>query len=50
MSDKQRIGRELEALGKLCPKGYFAGFHIRFTSPLLTFQTYDKAWTDHYTA
>ncbi|MCX8509683.1 MAG: autoinducer binding domain-containing protein, partial [Rhodobacteraceae bacterium] len=23
--------------------------HIRFTSPLLTFQTYDQAWLDHYT-
>ena len=50
MSDKQRIDRELEALGKLAPAGYFAGLHIRFASPLHVFQTYDKAWTDHYTA
>ncbi|MBY6049657.1 autoinducer binding domain-containing protein [Vannielia litorea] len=50
MSDKQRIDRELEALGKLAPAGYFAGLHIRFASPLHVFQTYDKAWNDHYTA
>lgn len=50
MSEKQRIDRELEALGRLAPAGYFAGFHIRFAAPLRTFQTYDQAWTDHYTA
>lgn len=40
---------ELRRLSVLAPKGYFVGLHIRFTSPLLTFQTYDQAWLDHYT-
>lgn len=40
---------ELRKLSVLSPKGYFVGLHIRFTSPLLTFQTYDQAWLDHYT-
>lgn len=31
-------------------RGYFAAFHIRLAAPLHAFQTYDKAWTDHYTA
>ena len=33
----------------MAPSGYFVGLHIRFTSPLMTFQTYDQAWLDHYT-
>jgi LuxR family transcriptional regulator len=46
-----RVGIELELhqLSLLAPAGYFLGLHIRFTSPLLTFQTYDQAWIDHYT-
>ncbi|WP_300512905.1 autoinducer binding domain-containing protein [Aliiroseovarius sp.] len=36
-------------LGELAPKGYFVGLHIRFAAPLMTFQTYPQAWTDHYT-
>ena len=39
----------LHKLSLLSPAGYFVGLHIRFTSPLLTFQTYDQAWLDHYT-
>ena len=49
MSALSRIDKELKALGKLAPQGYFIGLHIRFTSPLMTFQTYDQAWLDHYT-
>jgi LuxR family transcriptional regulator, quorum-sensing system regulator SdiA len=41
---------ELRKLASLAPEGYFVGLHIRFTSPLLSFQTYDKTWVDHYTA
>jgi len=46
-----RIGFDLELhrLTLLAPAGYFVGLHIRFTSPLITFQTYDRAWIDHYT-
>jgi LuxR family transcriptional regulator len=40
---------ELRKLGNLTPEGYFLGLHIRFTSPVMMFQTYDQAWTDHYT-
>lgn len=40
---------ELQKLMALSPKGYFVGLHIRFASPLITFQTYDQAWLDHYT-
>jgi LuxR family transcriptional regulator len=49
MSVKSRIDKELRALGRLAPLGYFIGLHIRFTSPLMTFQTYDQRWLDHYT-
>lgn len=43
------IELELRKLAKIAPAGYFIGLHIRFTSPLMTFQTYDQAWLDHYT-
>jgi LuxR family transcriptional regulator len=49
MSVLSRIDKELKELAKLSPLGYFIGLHIRFTSPLMTFQTYDQAWLDHYT-
>lgn len=49
MSIKHGIDLELHQLGLLSPSGYYLGLHIRFTSPLMTFQTYDQAWTDHYT-
>lgn len=40
---------ELAQLGRSAPAGFFIGLHIRFTSPLFTFQTYDQRWIDHYT-
>jgi len=40
---------ELRKLSQIATAGYFVGLHIRFTSPLMTFQTYDQAWLDHYT-
>ncbi len=49
MSVKFGIDLILHQLSMLSGAGYFVGLHIRFTSPLLTFQTYDPAWTDHYT-
>lgn len=49
MSIKHGIDLELHHLGLLAASGYYLGLHIRFTSPLMTFQTYDQAWTDHYT-
>lgn len=41
-----KILAEMEAFS---PKGYFAGLHIRFASPMIMFQTYDPAWIDAYT-
>ena len=49
MLEKLKFDKLLLELGGLAPKGYFVGLHIRFTSPLLTLQTYDQSWTDHYT-
>ena len=49
MSIKTGLDLELHQLSLLAPQGYFLGLHIRFTSPLMTFQTYDQAWIDHYT-
>ncbi len=43
------IDELLADLAKLAPLGYYVALHIRFVSPLMTFQTYDQAWTDHYT-
>jgi LuxR family transcriptional regulator len=33
----------------MAPAGYFVGLHIRFTAPLVTYQTYDQRWLDYYT-
>ncbi len=49
MSIKAGIDLELHQLDLLAPEGYFLGLHIRFTAPLMTFQTYDQAWLDYYT-
>lgn len=49
MSAQAAIDQRLRELGRLAPLGYFVGLHIRFTSPTMTFQTYDQAWLDHYT-
>ncbi len=49
MSNRNGIDIELQAVARLATAGYFIGLHIRFTSPLLTFQTYDQRWIDHYT-
>ncbi|ATI42917.1 LuxR family transcriptional regulator [Pacificitalea manganoxidans] len=50
MLDKSGIEAQLAQLAELSPKGYFVGLHIRFAAPLYTFQTYDQAWINHYTA
>lgn len=49
MSIRLGMDLELHQLALLAPAGYFLGLHIRFTAPLMTFQTYDQAWLDHYT-
>lgn len=40
---------ELHKLSALSPAGYFVGLHIRFAAPLISFQSYDQGWLDHYT-
>lgn len=49
MSRKQKIESLLAELAPLTAAGYFVGLHIRFAAPLMTFQTYSKEWSDHYT-
>jgi LuxR family transcriptional regulator, quorum-sensing system regulator SdiA len=49
MSIRLGMDLELHQLALLASAGYFLGLHIRFTAPLMTFQTYDQAWLDHYT-
>ena len=49
MSVRAQIDVELKNLADFAVSGYFIGLHIRFTSPLFTFQTYDQRWIDHYT-
>ncbi len=49
MSTQAGIDLELRKLGRLAPQGFYIGLHIRFTSPLMSFQTYNPAWVNHYT-
>lgn len=49
MSIKSSIDLKLREMGQYAPKGFFIGLHIRFTAPLMTFQTYDSDWIDYYT-
>ncbi|MDP2741026.1 MAG: autoinducer binding domain-containing protein [Pseudorhodobacter sp.] len=49
MTIQAGINLELRKLGRLAPQGFYIGLHIRFTSPLMSYQTYDPAWVNHYT-
>lgn len=49
MSEKLELDRLLKRLDGCAPAGYFLGLHIRFVAPILTYQTYDQTWLDHYT-
>jgi len=49
MFEKSVFDKELRTLETMAPMGYNIGLHIRFTSPLMTFQTYDQEWLNHYT-
>ncbi|MAM59895.1 autoinducer binding domain-containing protein [Maritimibacter sp. UBA3975] len=48
MGRNQIIDDLLIELGEQAPAGYFLALHIRFAAPLMMFQTYNPAWTDHY--
>ena len=45
---KPSLGSCLDELSQLAPKGFSAGLHIRFASPLIYVRTYDEAWTKIY--
>lgn len=49
MTIRQSIDAELRHVGRLATAGYFIGLNIRFTSPILTFHSFDRRWIDHYT-
>ncbi|WP_026352205.1 autoinducer binding domain-containing protein [Yoonia vestfoldensis] len=38
----------LERFNGLAPDGYAIGLNIQYTTPRFMFQTYPKAWLDHY--
>ncbi len=38
----------LEKMAKQAPAGYAIALHIRYTTPTFLFQTYPRAWMDHY--
>lgn len=46
--DKAAFDSELKKLDKFAQAGYLLALHIRFTSPLMFFQTFNKAWIDVY--
>jgi LuxR family transcriptional regulator len=48
--DSLGIEDQLGVLEGMSPCGYFLGLHIRFATPLILFQTYSRAWVDHYSA
>ncbi|MEM9437417.1 MAG: autoinducer binding domain-containing protein [Pseudomonadota bacterium] len=50
MSAKSGLDEVLGEIAHLAPAGYFLGLHIRFTSPLMTLQTYPPEWIEAYTA
>ncbi|MEL6549666.1 MAG: autoinducer binding domain-containing protein [Pseudomonadota bacterium] len=50
MSGKSGLDEILAEIAHLSPAGYFLGLHIRFTSPLMTLQTFPQDWIEAYTA
>ena len=44
------VSEALGRLHKMSPAGYALGFHINMMSPTYVFQTYPKAWLDHYSS
>ena len=49
MRDRQAFDNNLAKLGTFAEAGYFLALHIRFTSPIMFFQTYPEDWQEHYT-
>jgi len=49
MSSKSLLDAVLSDIAFLAPSGYYIGLHIRFTSPLITMNTYPPEWVRQYT-
>lgn len=49
-STRNEISETLGRLNELAPAGYALGFHIGYTTPKFLFQSYPKAWLDHYSS
>lgn len=47
-SKRPSLETGFDALSELAPKGFSAGLHIRFASPLIYVRTYEEAWTKIY--
>lgn len=43
-----KLATLLSTLREACDSGFALAIHIRLTRPTLLFQTYDPAWSDHY--
>ncbi|MDO5613598.1 MAG: autoinducer binding domain-containing protein [Paracoccus sp. (in: a-proteobacteria)] len=50
MSQRADITAGLQKLGRLSPKGFYIGLHIRFAAPLIQQTTYPEEWSDFYSA
>lgn len=48
MTVRLSLDAELRQLSALANAGYSIGLHIRFTTPLLSFNTYDSRWMEYY--
>jgi LuxR family transcriptional regulator len=46
--DARRLSALLAELGSMAPRGFSAGLHIRFASPVVYVRTYPKAWQRRY--
>lgn len=50
MSQRADINAALQKLGRLSPKGFYLGLHIRFAAPLIQHTSYPEEWSDFYSA
>lgn len=48
MSTRPELSVQYARLSELAPAGYFAGLHVRFAAPLISVNTYDPKWIEHY--
>jgi LuxR family transcriptional regulator len=49
-TSENSVSEALGRLHKISPAGYALGFHIKMMAPTYVFQTYPKAWLDHYSS